>query len=132
MSVGSAVGGAEETVDLVAIIAILAVAGYLIYKFPDFWQTVKDDFSTVGNAVYTPSYPGGGQVAGTSETYSGALSETVHDPLGVAGSILSGNDQSDTSAKCFQCDAGLALAGTCRQDQIGQEVCTADLSLSYP
>ena len=78
----------ETTIDLVAIVAIIGVAIYAIYKFPAIWQSIKDDFSAIGNAVYTPSYPGGGQTAGTSETYSGALDTATSDPTGTLGTLV--------------------------------------------
>jgi hypothetical protein len=115
MSVGSAIGGAEETVDLVAVLAVLGVLIYLWYKYPDIVQSIKDDFSVVGNAVYTPSFPGGGETAGTSETYSGALDETLKDPAGVVGQIIGQN--------CFTCSASDVAVGTCNVAEYGQQVC---------
>jgi hypothetical protein len=125
MSVGSAIGGAEETVDLVAVLAILGVAIYLFYKFPDFWQSIKDDFSAVGSAVYHPSFPGGGEVAGTVETYPGALEETIEHPVDTLGVIFSG---SGVGTNCFTCDDGQILSGTCTQIQKGQQVCTNEMT----
>lgn len=115
MSVGSAIGGAEETVDLVAVLAVLGVLIYLWYKYPDIVQSIKDDFSVVGSAVYHPSFPGGGETPGTAETYSGALDETLANPGQTLGTILGQN--------CFTCGTSEIAFGTCNVAEYGQQVC---------
>jgi len=115
MSIGSAIGGAEETVDLVAIVAIVAIAIYLYYKYPDMVQSVKDDLSAVSDAVYTPSFPGGGQIEGSSETYQGALDETLSHPGDTIKTILTQN--------CFTCGASDIALGTCNIAEYGEQVC---------
>jgi hypothetical protein len=78
----------ETTIDLVSVVVILVIGIYILYKFPAILQSIKDDFLAVGGAVYHPSYPGGGETAGTSETYAGALGTTVSDPLTTAETIV--------------------------------------------
>ena len=86
MSIGSDIGGAEETVDMVAVLTVLAVLGYAVYKFPSILSTIKDDLNTAFGGIF--SNPGGGETAGTAETYTGAVNETASDPLGTLGAII--------------------------------------------
>jgi hypothetical protein len=115
MSIGAAIGGAEETVDMVAVLAVVGVLIYLYFKYPNIVQTVKDDLGVVGNAVYTPSFPGGGETPGTSETYSGALDQTLSDPIGTVKEIVGQN--------CFTCGLEDIAIGTCNAAEYRQQVC---------
>ena len=47
--------------------------------------------NSVDNYLFHASFPTGGEVANTSETYTGALSETVSNPFGTLWSIMGGN-----------------------------------------
>jgi hypothetical protein len=86
VGLGTQIDRAETTVDLVAVIAILAVVGYVIYKFPDFLTEIKKDLNAAFGGMF--SNPGGDETAGTAETYTGALGETASDPVGTLGAIV--------------------------------------------
>lgn len=49
MSIGSDIGGAEETLDMVTVLAVLGILVYLYIKFPDWWSSaaasIKSDFA---------------------------------------------------------------------------------------
>jgi hypothetical protein len=47
--------------------------------------------NSINNFVFNEKFPGGGEAAGTSETYTGAASEVLAHPLGSLWSILGGN-----------------------------------------
>lgn len=83
------------------IVGILLLAGIVAYEaFPNLFggsDPDTDDPETgesnglanrLDNDFFPEQFPGGGEVHGTSETYTGAASETLRDPLGVMKSIL--------------------------------------------
>ncbi len=44
--------------------------------------------NALSNAIFPESFPGGGEVTGSAETFTGAVSETVSDPIGTLKSIF--------------------------------------------
>jgi hypothetical protein len=101
------IGKAQSTVNLVLIVAIVAAVGYALYKLfgsggilstdnPDNVDPSTGQYigvvNSVNNAIAPASFPGGGQVIGSSETYTGAISETISHPFSTLGTIIGLDD----------------------------------------
>lgn len=108
-----------NTTLILLIVAGLGVGGYLIYDWlqngdsgptDDVGQTASllgairgtnsidpatgqsnGLINSINNYVFNEKFPGGGESAGTSQTYTGALSETISHPVSTLWTILGGN-----------------------------------------
>lgn len=123
MTIGESIGGAEETVNLVAIFGILAIIVYAFYKFPDALAEVKADLSTAVSGI-TNGLGLGTNVTG--EGYDIGGYDTPSDSeAGIPASSTTGQGITTVDSNCFKCEAGLVLAGLCEVNQIGQSVCSS-------
>lgn len=88
-----------DDVTVLTVIIGLGVAGYLAYMFiRDATNSPENQDPTTGEnngilngvnaSIFGSGNPGGGAVAGTSETYTGAASEFVAHPFDSAKAIL--------------------------------------------
>jgi hypothetical protein len=96
------VAAIEEDVQLgfiTLIVAGVALVAYLVYD--EINKAAVDPntadpssglsngiLNALNNSVISENYPGGGEVSGSSETYSGAASTFLSDPWGSTKSIL--------------------------------------------
>lgn len=69
---------ADEFAGLIGVAAVAGMAIYVLYEISK-------------SSLFNPQFPGGGETPGTSETYTGALSEFLSHPLDTLTSIFGGN-----------------------------------------
>lgn len=93
-------------------LALLAVAGYAIYEMlvslpgarpssnPANYDPASGEYNgpinAAGNTLVPEAYPGGGEVAGSAETYTGAATESLLHPLCTAETIFGVNQEECT------------------------------------
>jgi hypothetical protein len=93
--------------DDVLTLGILAVAGFAIYEllksmpgtspsdnpanYDPTTGAYNGPINAADNALVPQVYPGGGEVAGSAETYTGAAEESLFHPLCTAQTILGVN-----------------------------------------
>ncbi|SRR5216684_497697 len=117
MTIGKQIGGVEETVDLVAVLAILGVVIYIVYKFPDWWDQILTE---IGKDIHAP-------IQAIKDVFNpadiGGYDTPSDTAAGKPAISTSGSGETTPLQHCFTCEAGLVLAGTCNQSQIGQQIC---------
>lgn len=94
-------------------LALIAVAGYAIYEMlvslpgskpsanPDNYDPATGAYNgpinAIDNELFPMKFPGGGEVAGSAETYTGAATESMFHPVCTADSILGLNQTNCTA-----------------------------------
>jgi len=89
--------------DIVSSVLLLGAAGVVVYLVYELAQTAPEnpsDNSGLGpigplnqldNAIFPQTFPGGGEVPGTVETYTGAQAEATLHPIDTLTTLIGGN-----------------------------------------
>jgi hypothetical protein len=97
------IGKAQTSLNLFLVLGILGLIAWAVYKLfgpggtlgkdnPDNVDPASGEYigpaNAIDNAVVPEKFPGGGEVAGSSETYTGAATTTITHPLGSLAAII--------------------------------------------
>lgn len=95
MSIGSDIGGAEETVDMVTVLAVIGVLVFIYIKFPDWLTSAKADFSSAFDAMLKPFNAASQSISDAAASTSTGIDTALNDyeantPSELATTVFSG------------------------------------------
>jgi len=97
---------AGDTADILFSLVLLGIGGVVVYAI---YKSMQAGLSTDPNgqsngllnnlnaSLFPQSFPGGGEVAGSSETYTGAATTSILNPFAVLSEIFGGSPQQTTN-----------------------------------
>src|SRR5271156_2192504 len=93
---------AGAVTDIVSSLLLVGAAGVVVYLIYELAQTAPGNNAGLGpigplnqldNELFPMNFPGGGEVPGTIETYTGALTQAITSPIATAETIVGINPE---------------------------------------